>query len=96
MSEDVEKDEADERKRRRLFWILVVAIFTVVIVVWLSFFSDTVFNINTNATTSLFKDLGSYWNGAKEGFSNLFEQLSSTSTATTTATTTENQATSTQ
>ncbi len=95
MSEDVEKDEESEMsegRRRRLFWILVVSVFAAVVIIWLSFFSDTIFNVNTTTPEMLFKNLGSYWNGAKGGFLNKFEQL----TATSTETTTENQATSTQ
>ena len=99
MSEDVERDEASEageKKRRRLFWILVVAVFAAVIVAWLAFFGDTIFNINTTASSNLFNNLGNYWKGVKGSFSNAFEQITSTSSETSTDTTTENQATSTQ
>lgn len=96
MFDDVEKDndapKTGDKNRRRLFWILVMGIFAAVVVIWLSFFSGTIFRVNTSAPISSLQNIGGYWNNMKSSFSKAFNLL----TSTTTATTTEDQATSTQ
>ena len=82
MSYDVEDDgdktAGDYSKRKKLFWILVVGIFLTIVVIWLAFFGNTIFSINTDESGSYIQRAGQYWSEIKGNFSKQLEQIMTT------------------
>jgi hypothetical protein len=82
----------DTAKRKKFFWILAVALFVLVVVIWIFFGGAFGGNKQNPFQSSSFEGIKSIWDDAKNNFGSAASQIKDTVNNLITATSTENSA----